>query len=164
MPPFRNQEVKVDPNFNGNVLGTLRDIGHGRRINLVDRSYDIPEGTTILDYPGSTADALLGVVRLIPVEEDLVTIMNPDPDIDPDTAAYDAHRDFVALAVTLRAEDKPISLSPVFRRDEDEDSGASGFYALASNPNERHIYIRCMLEELPFACATLVAGHSQRTL
>lgn len=113
-------------------LGMLRDVGHGRRINLVDRSYDRPEGARVLDYPGSSANALLGVARLIPIEDDEAVTMNPDPDIDIDTPAYDAKRGFEEVASALRSEDKPVSLYPVFRKDEDEDGlDGKGFYSIA---------------------------------
>jgi L-fucose mutarotase/ribose pyranase (RbsD/FucU family) len=173
MPPFREGPIEVDPRFDGEALHELRDIGHGHRVNIVDRSYDIPRGARTIKFPGSSADALLGIVRLVPLEEgSIVEYMRPDATIETaiegsnsvNFAARSAFRD-AAEVLVKQPRRIGINLYPLYRKDEDEsaqNSGDPGFYTVANSGDERHLFVRT-IDDLPFACASLVVGHSQRT-
>ncbi len=167
MPPFRTGPIEVDRRFDGNVLRELRDIGHGHRVNIVDASYDIPRGTRVVKFPGSSADALKGIVQLIPVENDRLDIMIPDPVVADESHYLVAHAEcrFRAAADKLRDPSGPnINLVAVFhnRYAGQEEGTPTGFYDLANNHGINTLFVRT-IDELPFACVSLVAGHSQRT-
>jgi L-fucose mutarotase/ribose pyranase (RbsD/FucU family) len=165
MPPFRKGPIVVDRRFDGEALHALRDAGHGRRINIVDASYDTPEGATKIRFPGSSADALSGIVRLIPIEAGEVTYMQPDPEADTDIARTAGKR-FERVVKSLAEQENPIKieLNERYRENGAElaESGRPGFYSLANTGNEQRIFV-VTVDSLPFACASLVIGHSQRT-
>lgn len=166
MPPFREGQIEVDRRFNGEGLHALRDIGHGHMVNVVDASFDIPENARVIDYPGSSADCLLSIVRLIPVEHEEVVVMAPDPSFTEDTNPVG----FLALAAFTEALSKlyhddnydDVVISRLFRKDDQYTDGKGGFYSLANDPATPKLYFRTT-DDLPFACASLIAGHSQRT-
>ncbi len=184
MPPFRNGFIEVDLKFDGDALKALRDIGHGHRINIVDASYDIPRGAEIVKYPGTSAEAFLGVVKLIPIEgEDSahpdVTVMSPDATLaieiedKPNHVAARAGEAFFAAGEDLvqMQVGSHVNIGDSFAstdwtdtssRVREDIAGLDGFYTIASNPREQHLFIKT-IDELPFACVSLVAGHSQRT-
>lgn len=190
MPPFRRGPIEVNPGFQGDALGKIRDVGHGHRINVVDASYDIPDGSTIFDFPGSSADALKSIVRLIPIEgehegQPAITIMSPDTksrhEIDKiiDQGAAENEVSCRALIAFMEAleELNQEGVGPAlhgrrsidwmnadlrYRLDADEVNWTTGFYGMANNPDEPHFFVRT-IDDLPFACASLIVGHSQLT-
>lgn len=171
MPPFRAGPIEVDRRFDGETLRELRDIGHGHRINIVDASYDIPRGAKVVNFPGSSADALVSVFRLIPVEGDMVTIMGADHIFGPEQAEKALSketRELLTSAYGLFDRALDVILKEVIKEGEINDlaiiprDGEHGFYEIANNPDQASLFIRT-IDELPFACATLLAGHSQRT-
>jgi L-fucose mutarotase/ribose pyranase (RbsD/FucU family) len=140
-------------------LHELRDIGHGHHVNIVDDSYDIPRGAKMIRFPGSAAEALLGVVRLVPVEGS-VEIMVRDDNLaaaDPNEEHVSARARDAFGAALAQAEAEGIELETEgFQRE-----GEDGFYDRANNaPNS--LFIRAV-DPLPFACAALTVGHAQRT-
>ncbi|HTB49205.1 MAG TPA: hypothetical protein VK712_03925 [Verrucomicrobiae bacterium] len=168
MPPFRQGPIEVDRRLDGEALHELREVGHGRRITIVDASYDIPDGVKTIKFPGSSAEALLGIVRLVPLEEgSVVEYMRPDPSLEESSQTVIAAR--VAFRKAAEALDEQagrigINLYPLYRKDEDEaaqNSGDPGFYSVANNEGQRHLFVRT-IDDLPFACASFVVGHSQR--
>lgn len=167
MPRFRDGPIEVNPFFDGETLSELRDVGHGHRINIVDASYDIPRSSRRVDFPQSSAEALLGVARLIPIEDDLVIVMSPDPELggkETKEVLEDingvAWRKFEAMRRILG--DRRLKMIEGRYRYGKDESDCVGFYDLANNPDEAHLFMRT-IDDLPFACASLVAGHSQRT-
>ena len=175
MPPFREGNIQVDRKFNGEALRFLRDVGHGHRINIVDASYDIPEGSRIIDFPGSSAEAYEEIIRLIPIEGEgdgkLPMLMGSDKkmkDLLEENEGHPANRAFgafYAAEVRLNKDgigDADWSGSDVVRRLDDDDPSGNGFYTIANDPDQPHTFIRTV-DDLPFACASLVVGHSQRT-
>ncbi len=165
MPPFRKRPILVDPRFDGDALKELRDIGHGHRVNVVDASYDIPRGAKIVKFPGSSADALKGIVRLIPVEDDRVDVMLRDPelrDVPNDSVYIQADHEFdEAMAQLIDTDRIELEIYHRFRQTEQEEIEPEGFYAMANEHGDNTLYV-LTIDELPFACASIVAGHSQR--
>lgn len=174
MPPFREKGVKVDRKLDGDALKMLRDVGHGHRINIVDASYNIPEGAQVIKFPGTSAEAYSAVLHLIPVDEDMdaVTIMGVDRSLDDDEAALRAMGAFSDVERQLNEEGLGSNDNPGTERDWSESFainrlsqesllGGEGFYDIANNPNVASTFIRT-IDELPFACASIVVGHSQR--
>lgn len=167
MPPFREGPIIIDQRIDEDLIYVLRKAGHGVRLNIVDRSYDVPPDAEKLKFPGSSADALLGIVRLIPVEDNSVTIMLPDTDHAPEThpTSFMAGVAFEDVVAQLRAQNNPVELEElagVYRKDDVPGGSDPGFYNLAKNPDERHIFVHT-IDDLPFACVSLVVGHSQLT-
>lgn len=192
MPPFREGPIKVDRKLSGELLHFLRDVGHGHRINIVDASYDIPEGSTVIEYPGSTSEAFEAITRVIPLEVETApqvknTIeMRADRAIDERIGFYESEKHIAFAAARAlegsykRLRDDGIypeggwkdTVRVTFRLDEDEIADAlaegedakvyDGFYNIANNPDKPHTFIRTQ-DDLPFACVSLVVGHSQRT-
>jgi L-fucose mutarotase/ribose pyranase (RbsD/FucU family) len=166
MPPFRKRTI-IDPRFDGEALHELRDIGHGHRINIVDASYDIPRGARVIKFPGSSADALLGIIRLIPIEDNEVAIMEQDAEFANSPLSHIARRASLAfeqIVDKLPAKNEPELLRRRRLTEEEvlDTPGNVGFYELANRNIEQSLFVRTT-DELPFACASLVAGHSQRT-
>ena len=156
MPPFREGPIKVDRRFDGDALKELREIGHGHAINIVDASYDIPRGSKVIRFPGSSADALLGVVRLIPIEGEVV-IMDRDEEMDAtdpraESVSAIASRLFEEALDIARNDGVELDCHWVLR---------DGFYEDANNAPYA-LFIRT-IDTLPFACALLDTGHSQQT-
>ena len=169
MPPFRQGPIVVDRHINGETLMELREIGHGHRVNVVDASYDIPRGARVVHYPGSSAAALEGILSLIP-NEGYVDVMHPDPDIPPgDPNGYKAAVAFgKILDEDIVKEGRPYwryRLAEQQAADVDKGDGSDaelGFYDIANNHGPNTLFVRT-IDDLPFACASLVVGHSQRT-
>lgn len=192
MPPFREGPIKIDRRLSGEMLHFLRDVGHGHRINIVDASYDIPQGSTVIEYPGSTAEAFEAVTRVIPLEVESAPLaentieMRTDKSIE-EKVGFDESQKHVASAASRalarsfeRLRNDGIypeggwetSVGVRFRLDEDEITDAmnegpdaevyDGFYTIANNPDKPHTFIRTQ-DNLPFACVSLVVGHSQLT-
>lgn len=159
MPPFRKGPIVVDRRFDGEALLELRDIGHGHRVTIVDDSYDIPRGAKTIKFPGSAAEALLGVVRLISIEGP-VEIMARDEKLattDPtkDHISAEASKAFDRAQDIARIEGIDLEIEGLHREGED------GFYDKAKNaPNSLFIWA---VDELPFACASLIVNHAQLT-
>lgn len=167
MPPFRKGPIIVSRRFSADALHELRERGHGHRFNVVDASYPIPPGARTITFPGTTAEALLDIARIIPIEDNSVTLMDCDTVFDKDPmdsvnkAASNAAED---IAATLQDDDSPVELTFYERRrlTEEEEPGELGFYELADDPSQAATYVRT-IDPLPFACLTFRAGHSQRT-
>lgn len=163
MPPFREGKIEVDRRLDGETLQELRDIGHGHRITIVDASYDIPRGSRVLKFPGSSADALLSVIKLIPIEDTAFEVMDADSDWEADGEATEVERR--AGAAFTRVEDELVEIEGGEIQNGiayKPRKGENGFYATANNPNEPGLFIRTT-DDLPFACVTFLAGHSQIT-
>lgn len=157
MPPFRAELVAVDRLLSPKLLAHLRRIGHGHRLTIVDDSYDIPEKSKRLSFPGNSARALLAVARLIQIENDVVTYMKPD-----EGAPIEAHRAKHAFSEVVRQlsrdDDIGIALRGLYRNRE---AGAGPwFYDLADDPAQKHSFILAT-EPRPFGCVTMDVGHSQ---
>ncbi|HSX36684.1 MAG TPA: hypothetical protein VLG13_00985 [Patescibacteria group bacterium] len=161
MPPFRERRVLIDRNLDGDLLKFLRDVGHGHRINIVDASYDIPASSRVFKYPGTSAQALLGIAVLIPVEADKVTIMAPDPGSEDKSINVQARTAFAKGAFALASAYEFVDLGIDYLSRNAEADGELGFYGLANESTASHSFIRT-IDELPFACASLVVGHSQK--
>jgi L-fucose mutarotase/ribose pyranase (RbsD/FucU family) len=166
MPPFRENPVIVDRRLDGEALHELRDMGHGHRVNIVDASYDIPRGARVIKYPGSSAEALLGIVRLIPIEGD-VEIMERDAelaDADPLAQNISAKASHAFEEVETKLAEDDIDLITFvwnYRNGEADSNGDGGFYDVADNA-PKNLFVRTV-DDLPFACASLIVGHSQLT-
>ncbi len=188
MPPFREGPIKIDRKLSGEALHFLRDVGHGHRINIVDASYDIPPHAVIIDFPGTTAEAYEAIIRCIPIENEnsekqtKVVGMAWDEDLDTgeDFEAYESSIYTLAARAIQEAGDR-LMVDGVSRAKGDEgtymvwgesdesigrldgeEAGQQGFYSIANNPDQPHTFIRTQ-DDLPFACVSLVVGHSQRT-
>jgi L-fucose mutarotase/ribose pyranase (RbsD/FucU family) len=161
MPPFREGPVIVTRKLDGETLQELRTIGHEHQVNIVDASYDIPRGARTVNFPGSSAEALLGIARLIPIEDDAVSVMVRDRGWGDENPAQ-ATTAFEEVAVRLRSEG--IDLKELIHSHRNYDAGSpkgAGFYDVA-NSAPAALFVRT-IDDLPFACASLVVGHSQRT-
>lgn len=159
MPPFREERL-VDRGLSGRALRVLEESGHGRRVAIVDTSYPIPRWAETVDYRGrSSADALLGVVRLIPVEGE-VEFMSPDPE-DSREEAKEALEAFNQVFIKLESEIPELQdqVGERHRLDKDEPERV-GFYSLVNNEEVDTLFIRTA-DRLPYACATFVIEHSQ---
>ncbi|MBI2009112.1 hypothetical protein HYS84_01730 [Candidatus Saccharibacteria bacterium] len=159
MPPFR-EERRVDRGLPGKALRALEESGHGRRMAIVDTSYPIPRWAETVDYRGrSSADALLGVVRLIPVEGK-VEFMSPDPN-DSREGAKEALEAFNQVFVKLESEIPELQdrVGERHRLDHDELDGI-GFYSITNDSEVDTLYLRTGDRRL-YACATFLIGHSQ---
>lgn len=167
MPPFRKGPIEVDRHFTGEALHELRDIGHGHRINIVDASYNIPRGARVIDYPGSSAEAFMGVVRLIPIENDFALIMDRDEKFQRDDpqgerTSGQAGRAFVEAASTLDSEGLDLELEWAYKDSESGPTCLENSFYYEANFARNRTFIKT-IDDLPFACASLVVGHSQRT-
>lgn len=165
MPPFREGQIKIDRGLSGDLLKFLREVGHGHRVNVVDASYDIPRGATVLDYPGSSAAALVGILSLIPIEGDEVTYMETDQQLDRvqdhGSVQFAARAALHAVQDGLKEDGIGIAFDGRYRLDEQETEKV-GFYSMANGQLETTTFVRT-IDDLPYACASLVVGHSQRT-
>lgn len=181
MPPLREMPISVDRRLDGETLHELRDIGHGHRINIVDASYDIPRGARVVKFPGTSAQALEAVVRIIPIEGENndhatspIVVMDADAELesqftdDGGTINYE-HIAKQAAAAFFKVGTKlnELGVGTVDWQDlqysyrHDMETG-EGFYTMANGSPETSLFIRT-IDELPFACASVIAGHSQRT-
>lgn len=147
MPPLRG----IDRGLNGNALKALEEAGHGQRIAIVDPSYNFPVNAQVLDYvgPPHTSAALRGILKLIPIEGDVV-LMAPDPGSD-DRKALDKMQEELN-----RLE---IGHGVIPRLDEHAEDG-NGFYSVVNNPESSTIFFRTR-DVRTFACATFIVGHAQ---
>jgi hypothetical protein len=159
MPPFREGPINFDRQIDGDLLKFLYEVGHGHRINIVDASYDIPHNSRVLKYPGSTSDAIRGIVSLIPIED--CDLMYPDPDSQESKIMRKAYLQMAQALNTPAIDNDTFSTGIFFRLDKDSPDG-KGFYTIAKDPGTPHTFIRTR-DDLPFACAGLIVGHSQRT-
>lgn len=195
MPPFREGPIKIDRKLSGELLHFLREVGHGHRINIVDASYDIPLGSTVIEYPGATAEAFEAIARLIRIdgEEDSTSpvvnitemlwdekfndIANKKPKPDhvaflASNALHDSYRRLEAdkVGVPHRKGLPPLLYpqeSQLYSRTHKDQvprvaEEEQGFYSIANSSEEPRTFIRTQ-DDLPFACVSLVVGHSQRT-
>ena len=159
MPPLKG----IDRGLDGDALRALETSGHGRRLAIVDASYDIPRWAEVVDYHGlSSANALLGIVRLIPVEGEL-EFMSPDP---PETICA-ALKIFNGVARMLEREGHlptdekgEATVLERHRLDEQEEVLTQGFYSIVNDREADTLFVRTR-DGLPYACATFVIGHSQ---
>jgi L-fucose mutarotase/ribose pyranase (RbsD/FucU family) len=178
MPPFREGPIRVDRRLSGVLLKELREVGHGHRINIVDASYDIPRESVVHDFPGDSADAYLSIARVIPIErEDSegevdVCAMLPDqhlldnvvPGIADSRIYIKARSNFKGVGSKLTREIEKVDFTNIeecSRHDGVDYEGSKGFYSLANSQANPHFFVRT-IDELPFACISLVVGHSQR--
>lgn len=163
MPPLKG----IDRGLDGEALRILEQTGHGRQIAIVDPSYEIPadawKESRVYDYHGSTsADALLGILKLVPVDEPLhehpeVVVMHPDEG-DERKEATTAFEHAVDELGELRIAYVPRLDSDVSSFDE-PDLG-KGFYSLANDPEKKTVFFRTR-DTKAYACAMFVVGHSQ---
>lgn len=168
MPPLKG----IDRGINGDMLKALEETGHGDLIVVVDASYSIPNGAHKVDYQGdSSADALKGILALVPVDEEpggpqfgvpdpsyKITAMMPDPpeSTSPALEAFKkefplGHEGYVLTGITRLGEDNP--------RFSGENTKA-GFYSVANDPEKRTLFVRTR-DQKAYACAMFTVGHSQ---
>ena len=184
MPPFREGPIHVDRRLDEDALYELRKAGHGVRIHIVDASYPIPDGAKTIKFPGTSAEAFGAIVRVIPVADDSASVpnmiaMRPDNEpfgkegiIDDDSHVTNL-ADVALMAVAKKlhyegvgkaegAEHAPdwTAVERIEREDTIEEG--PGFYSRAQESGIQHIFVRTV-DNLPFACVSLVVGHSQRT-
>lgn len=170
MPPLRG----IDRGLDGNALKALEESGHGRRLAIVDASYDIPRWAQVVNYLGQTsAEALHGIASLVPIEEDSLTLMYPDID-DHSKLADDAYEAFLTVHGQLLKElGSKITIGSLYRKDaadlsellqdaDDAEEEEEGFYSVANNEAQDTLFVRTR-DTLPYACATFIVGHSQQT-
>lgn len=154
MPPLKG----IDRGINGEMLKALEEIGHGAQIAVVDASYDIPVGSQVVNYQGdSTAQALEGILKLVPIDEDknVISLMGPDDH----GAECPALRD--ELAVTQRLGLQAGVIKRLGEPSAAEWSGGYlGFYRIANNPEVHTLFVRTR-DEKAYACAQFIVGHSQ---
>jgi L-fucose mutarotase/ribose pyranase (RbsD/FucU family) len=150
MPPLKG----IDPGLNGEALKALEESGHGDQIVIVDPSYSIPEGATVIDYQGkSSASALRGILALVPHENngafDIVCMR-------ADEGTAEAERDFgeVARSMGLLLGHQRRMADPL------DPVVDPGFYANANSPEKRTIFFRTR-DTKAYACARFTVGHSQ---
>lgn len=171
MPPLKG----IDRGLTGEVLKALEESGHGRRLAVVDASYNIPRWAQTVDYRGQTsAEALAGVLALVPVDEESITIMVCDPSDENknSTEAEGIFKDVVVKAgynknysLAERGYDQLAEEAAMIESEggatiEEFTASIKPFYDLANNPDEDTLFIRTP-DTLPYACATFVIGHSQ---
>jgi hypothetical protein len=153
MPPLKG----IDRGLTGEALKALEESGHGRRLAIVDASYNIPRWAQTVDYRRETSSqALMGILRLVPVEGDHIDLMSPDPDDDKPTS----HEAYIRLSSCIEHLFDGHKQGNVHRLDEQENAGEKGFYSLANNQEEDTLFFRTS-DKLPYACATFIIGHSQ---
>ncbi|MEI9913567.1 MAG: RbsD/FucU domain-containing protein [Candidatus Saccharibacteria bacterium] len=151
MPPLKG----IDRGINGNMLKVLEESGHGDRIVVIDPSYSVPEGAKVIDYQGdSSASALVGILRLVP-SESVITIMDADPSNEV------SNRAGLEFIKSLGGAGLMADLAtPLPRLTEDAPVGQVGFYELVNGIEVPTIFVRTR-DELAYACATFIVGHSQ---
>ncbi len=161
MPPLRG----IDRGLNGEALKALEESGHGRRLAIVDASYNIPRWAQVVEYHGhSSAQALLGIGRLLPIELGSIRVMIADREEE----SHRAELEFAESCNHLTDELKQnLGYEGIYRLDDQESDfrGESpikslGFYSLANNEVEDTLYVRTR-DTLPYACATFIIGHMQ---
>ena len=158
MPPLRG----IDRGLNGEALKALEESGHGQMIAVVDSSYPIPREAQVIDYRGpSSAAALEGVLRLVPVEPGPLYMMMPDSDDSRAIAKEAQGHTGAAIGRVARELDERelwmLQLTAVARLDTDSQPG---FYSIVDKADT--LFIRT-IDDLPYACAAFVIGHSQRS-
>ncbi|MBI2592119.1 hypothetical protein HYW36_01445 [Candidatus Saccharibacteria bacterium] len=155
MPPLKS----IDRGLDGDALRALEKSGHGRRLAIVDASYNIPRWAEVVNYHGSSsADALFGIVKLVPVEEASMDFMVPDPDKEGETRALEAFQK-VAERIAKEMPEVDAGAGEYPRLDKDSDEGA-GFYTVVNDQEQDTLFVRTR-DRLPYACATFVIGHAQ---
>jgi len=159
VPAFRETALTIDPRFNNKPLQELSAMGASHRITIVNANYDIPGGMQSVGFPGSSADALLGIARLIPIEEEVIILRHENQ--VRDVIEYESGRAFYRADMTLRNQEPPIILKLKNRCQSTADNlfKRPGFYQVISNPYEQHLFVRT-IDELPFACCSLVVAHN----
>lgn len=163
MPPLKG----IDRGLTGEALKALEESGHGRRIAIVDPSYNIPKWAQVIDYRGpNSAQALLGIVKLVPVEtEEPIVFMRFDPSEEDKPVAAQAYRNFTETEYSEEISPFRVNKAVLPRLDQDaieQGKGDIGFYSIANNEAENTLFIRTP-DTLPYACVTFVIGHSQIT-
>lgn len=182
MPPLRETPIRIDRRLDGETLHELRDIGHGHRVNIVDASYDIPRGARVVKFPGTSAQALEAVVLIIPIEgennelgQSPIVVMDADAELESQFTDASGNIDYEHIAkqaaatffkVGTRLNELEIGVEVdwqdlQYKYRQDGVTG-EGFYSMANGSPENSLFIRT-IDELPFACASVVVGHSQRT-
>lgn len=167
MPPLRGIERGID----GDMLKALEELGHGQRLAIVDPSYAIPDGNSVIKYAGdSSANALKGILDLVDVdvtshigtEEKLVIVSI----MEPDTGDRRANATFSELEIIVmnRAIGSQVRSAYSMKRLGDPASGSAwgslGFYAIVNNPETNTVFVRTR-DPRPFACASFIVGHAQ---
>ena len=151
MPPLKG----IDRGLNGTILKALEESGHGRRIAVVDASYNIPRWAQVVDYAGATSvDALIGILRLVPYEG-TISLMRPDETTNPNDWVFG---DLATIALEQEFDEPDVvrRLDTIYEGSET----APGFYTIANNPDEDTLFVRTR-DTLAYACATFIVGHSQ---
>jgi len=153
MPPLKG----IDRGLNGEALKALEESGHGRRIAVVDASYNIPRWSQAIDYNGKTSvEALVGILKLVPHEGNIL-LMKPDSDV---TEYGDGPFCDIAATEVDEALGYPKQFG-ILRLDTIEnDEEVPGFYSTANDESVDTLFIRTR-DTMAFACATFVVGHSQ---
>ncbi len=162
------------------MFAAFERAGHGRRLVIADRSLDIPSDEEVVEYGGSSANALDRALQLL-YRESQVTIMFPDPPChyppfppDLDGAEWAAYNQFGPVLrkhgiTDYRGGDgDPNDILEFAYRQDGMDALVSpsdrisriGFYPLISNVDERRLFVRTE-DPNPYACATFVIGHAQ---
>jgi hypothetical protein len=153
MPPFRSEKILVDPLFDGEMLHELRDIGYGHEIVIVNVVYDTPRDARVVRYPGSTADAYLGIATLVPIEEQsLVMEGNPEGPDKGDDELDEVADKLRELSMSGWARD--FSPDLVWA-----DNGEKGFRDHVGEKSNT-LFVRT-IDELPFACVSLTVANPQ---
>lgn len=161
MPPLKG----IDRGLNGEALMALEESGHGRRLAIVDASYDIPREAQSVDYRGQTsAEALKGILALVPYEPGTMVVMVSPSEVTEGSAADRSHDAFQeALDELFPAEQYPNSEGmecSVLVPPKGWPGEGDGFYDLVNH--EHTLFVRTP-DRLPFACISFIIGHSQDT-
>jgi hypothetical protein len=145
MPPLKG----IDRGINGALLQALEECGHCEQIIIADASLNIPHDAYRRDYQGdSSAQALLGIIALVPVEEGTrITCMAPDP-----PARTCKAMEVFRSTIGFRIESLP--------RNGDHRKGGLGFYDLINDSEMPTLFVRTR-DILPFASARFLVGHAQ---
>ena len=151
MPPPKG----IDRGLDGTALKALEEAGHGRRVVIVDPSYDIPPNVEVVNYHGdSSSNALRGILQLMPVDDGYLTIMDRD-----ESTVLEGHLDTEQNENDMFDEiAEEFDLIPCYVKRLDDDK--SGFYSQANTTETRSLFIRTR-DTRAYACAMFVLGHSQ---
>lgn len=156
MPPLKG----IDRGLTGKALKALEESGHGRRVAIVDASYNIPGWAQVVTYRGETSlQALLGILSLVPFENEIWLMV---PDGNGGQTTDDESGPFCDDAVD--ALDKTFDyphITAVHRFDSVSDGETEiGFYPLANDSTTDTLFIRTV-DRMPYACASFIIGHMQ---
>lgn len=160
MPPLKG----IDRGLNGEALKALEESGQGRRIAIVDASYNIPRWAQVVDYAGKTSlEALVGILKLVPWEGSIL-LMLPDEGTEP--SQWGKNGPYCDVAVTeLDNEFDYPEAHGISRLDGPTINSVTekklpGFYSIANDESVDTLFVRTR-DEMPYACATFIVGHAQ---